>query len=218
VQSLAKLAGIVSLCVLLGCSTLVRFALGLAPNDVAIEDSWGERPRVAQIEAGLREVLQVSARRAVAQASRRDGFWLDPSIRIGVPTTDGEGLRCPPERLELDLNRAAERASASALGILGTEIRALRVADPQAVLNGGPTAATDQLRAAASSRLGEALAPVVLEQMRDLDDRDCGDLVRHVADGTVAGLLVLLGREEQRLRDDPTARSTPMLRKVFAAR
>ena len=233
-KPLLKLSAILSLSALCGCTVFLHTWAWTG----SIEDRLGSPPEDTVAEA-LREALQVGTRRAISQASHVDGFRLDPKLRIEVPpqirsvaaaAREGE-QGCPLEPLERDLNRAAEHAAAGALGVFAAEIRALPLADAQAVLNGGPTAATDQLRAAASAKLVDGLVPLVAQQLQQLElYRACGELdrrspeapavspplVRHVARGAVEGLLVLLAREEARIREDPEARSSPQLREVFA--
>ncbi len=233
-QSLVKLTGAMSLCALLGCTAVVQWlTLGSA-----IEDRWGEVPRSGETEAGVRELLRVSAGRAVSQASDPDGAWLEPSLRIRVPAqmrafgsaAPGDARSCPVDRLELDLNSAAQRAAPGALGALTSQIRALRLTDPHAVVEGGPTSATELFRGAAAAQLVDRVSPVVAVQLRELDlyalcgelDRRLPDapaasppLVRHVAQGMVDGLLALIAREETRLRADPTSRTSPALRALF---
>jgi hypothetical protein len=237
-RSLLKLSAIVSLSALCGCAAFLEYLLYPIKSTTTIEDRWGSASEDPVAEA-LREALQVGTRRAISQASAVDGFQLDPSLRIEVPlqirslaaAAPGPENGCPVEELERDLNRAAERAAPGALGVFAAEIRALPLEDAQVVLNGGPTAATDQLRAAASAKLVDGLVPLVAQQLQQLElYRACVELdrrlpeapavspplVRHVARGAAEGLLVLLAREEARIREDPAARSSPQLREVFA--
>ena len=72
----------------------------------------------AEIEAGLRQALEIGTERVASQIGVTDGYWADPKIRIPLPGRLGEaqrelarvGLSAPLDDLQLRMNRAAEDA------------------------------------------------------------------------------------------------------------
>jgi hypothetical protein len=193
------------------------------------------------IEAGLREALQIGAERSVSRAARPGGFLDDPRVRIPLPPQLdklGRGLRAlgfdgAVDDLEVAMNRAAERAAREAQGPLVTAVARLQIADARAILAGPDDAATEYLRREAGPALAERFAPVVATAMRgtgvirayeELRSRNRAlalladptvDLERYVTDQTLAGLFTLIRDEERRIRTDPAARTTDLLREVF---
>jgi hypothetical protein len=196
------------------------------------------------VVAGLREALQVGARRAVAQTGRTDGYLGNPLIRIPLPDsldTMARGLRAvglgaKVDELEVGMNRAAERAAGEAVDVFATAIRGMSIADGYAVLRGGGTAATDYLQSRTSDTLRQRYEPIVSQAMDQvglvsLYDSLLGryqalpftrspslDIRRYVTDRALDGLFTVLGQEEQRIREDPAARTSELLQRVFGGR
>jgi hypothetical protein len=135
--------------------------------------------------------------------------------------------------LEVAMNRAAERAARKAQGPLLAAIAGLQIPDARAILAGPDDAATQFLRRQSGAALRERCAPVVASAMRGagvhrafdelrsrkralalLEDPTV-DLERYVTDQTLAGLFTLIRVEEHRIRNEPAARTTDLLRAVF---
>ena len=130
------------------------------------------------------------------------------------------------------MDRAAERAAREAQGPLVAAVTGLQIADARAILR-TDGAATQYLRRASGDALRERFAPVVASAMRgtgvhrayeELRSRNrvlalledpTVDLERYVTDETLDGLFTLIREEEQRIRNDPSARTTELLRVVF---
>jgi len=212
-------------------------ALGIsAPGELL-----GTARSEATIAAGLREALQFGAERSVSQASRPGGFLDDPRVRIPLPPQLdklGRGLRAlgfdgTVDDLEVAMNRSAERAAREAQGPLVGAVAGLRIADARAILAGPGDAATQYLRRESEAALRERFAPVVESAMRsagvyrafeDLLSRNRAlallpsptvELNRYVTEETLDGLFTLIASEERRIRSDPAARTTDLLRAVF---
>lgn len=197
-----------------------------------------------RIDAGLRQALEVAADAATSAAGRRDGYHGNPAIRIQLPEplkAVARGARAVGQGEEVDafvlaMNRAAEAAAPSAHVILRNAIADLQLQDPRGLLDAGATAACEALRAQAGGRLEKGLQPSVgaalretgaAEQYRELFGRlqalpfvqkEPFDLERYVTERTLAGLLYLIGEEERRIRLEPTARPSDLLREVFGSR
>jgi len=197
-----------------------------------------------RIVAGLKQALEIGTERAVGRTSQQDGFLRDPSIRLGLPDSletmvaglRGMGLGGKIDELEVAMNRAAEQASAEATEVFWQGIRQMSFADASAILAGGDTAATEYFERTTREPLRERFEPIVAERMRsvglvrlyslysDLAARYAAlpftakptlNLERYVTDGALDGLFRVLGEEERRIREDPAARTTALLKEVF---
>ncbi len=193
--------------------------------------------------AGLREALEVATRRAVTSTSRPGGFSTNDLIRIRLPQALDKparalrlvGLGGHVDDLEAGMNLAAERAAGEATPLFVDAIRSLTFTDARSIFAGGDTAATDFFRGKTESRLSARFRPEVQAAMRNvglyaeyeellgayqrlpLTEKPNLDLADHVTDRSVDGLFEVLGREEQRIRRDPVARTTELLREVFGS-
>jgi hypothetical protein len=195
----------------------------------------------ADIAAGLKEALATGTQRAIARLGIRDGFWLNRDLNIPLPDQLAKvekalralGQGKTVEDFHLSLNRAAEAAVPEAASIFGNAIRAMSLADARGILEGSPTAATDYFRGKTSSDLAARFKPVVMRatnavgatrKYKDLTAKVANvvpgfqmqDIDQYVTDRALNGLFRTLADEEMRIRRDPGARSTELLRKVFA--
>ena len=196
------------------------------------------------VAAGLKEALEVGTERSVVRTSKHGGFLDDPLLRIALPEeldTMAEGLRAvglggEVDQLEVTMNRAAERASGEAKQVFWDAVKSMTIADAMGILNGPDDAATRYFRDRTEGRLRERFSPVVDGAMRQVGlyqayDRLLGqyqllalftnptvELNRYVTDETLDGLFLVLAGEEKRIREDPLARSTDLLRTVFGRR
>jgi len=197
----------------------------------------------ATVAAGLKEALAVGSERAVASTSARDGFWGNEEIKIPLPeelnnvftTLRTVGFGSQVDALELNMNRAAEQASAEAKPVLLDAVRGMSLSDAMGILRGGDTAATEYFRAETSDTLKEKFLPIIQDKMAGVGlyqqynklmdayaalplTKDRGfDLDNYVADKGLDGLFSMLAREEAEIRENPAARSTELLQKVFAS-
>jgi len=211
--------------------------LGLGPGALGTTES------TAEVVAGLKEALRVGAERSVARTARPGGFLDDPRIRIPLPEqarSVAQGLRAvgfagTVDEVETAMNHAAEKASGQAMELLGPAIADLSIPDAVAILDGPDDAATAYFRSRTQDALRERYAPVVEKAMRDVgvyraydellernrvlqllaDPRV--DLDRYVTDEALDGLFTLIGDEEKRIRTEPAARTTDLLRRVFGS-
>lgn len=198
-------------------------------------------PPEATVAAGLKEALQIAVERSVSRAARPGGFLDDPHVRIPLPDSVenvARGLRAvgfegTVDEFEVAMNRAAEQAARQAQEPLVEAVAALTIFDAYAIWRGGDDAATRALRAQSEPGLRERFAPVVATAMRahsvqraydELRTRNHVlallpdprvDLERHVTDETLDGLFTLIRDEERRIRNEPAARTTELLREVF---
>lgn len=199
------------------------------------------RERVAE---GLREALLVASRRASEQVSREGGYFDNHEIRIPLPPMMQDaadqlrrfGLSGQVDQLQRTMNRAAEAAAEEVVPVFAGSIRQMSPSDVLAVFNGGDDAATQYLRSTSEDELRQRYRPIVAERLEQVQGlslyRDIAaswnrlpgvqpleaDLEAFVTDRALDGLFSVIAAEEQRIRNDPVARTTELLREVFGSR
>ena len=194
-----------------------------------------------KIASGLKQALQVSTRNAVASTGKPDGFLKNAAIKILLPeklATIGKGMRLmgmggPVDELEVGMNRAAEQATPKAKAIFLSSLEKMSFDDARKILTGNDTAATDYFKRTSSAQLTTAFSPIVHQSMQNvgvvkkyeamLQSAPGGgalagklDLDKYVVGKTLDGLFYVLGQEEQKIRKDPAARTTSLLKEVFS--
>lgn len=190
---------------------------------------------------GLREALRVGTIRAVDSLGRVDGYLEDAAVRIPVPPKLeklAKGLRSIGAGFIVDdfvtsMNRAAEAAAPVAKGIFFDAVREMSFSDALAILHGDAHEATDYLEERSRARLARLFKPIVAEKldsagatrafeqlMRETEkipfmERPVFDLEQFVTGAALDGLFFTIAREEEKIRQDPLARTTALLRKYF---
>jgi len=180
----------------------------------------------------------------VKLTGRTDGYFRNEAIKIVLPEqlrTLGSGLRtvglgAQVDQLELGMNRAAERAAPRAKQIFWDAIGAMTIDDARRILGGGDTAATEYFKGKTSDSLASAFRPIVEASMREVGvtrqytelhrraqaipflNVEAYDLDRYVVTRALDGLFHVVGEEEKKIRTDPAARVTELLREVFGGR
>lgn len=197
-----------------------------------------------EIASGLKEALGNGVRNAVSQLGRKNGFLDNAAVRIPVPRHLGmveQGLRAVGQEAIADefvgsLNHAAERAVPAAADVFAGTISKMTIDDARAILEGGDTAATDYLRRSSGDELRQRFMPLVDDAVRkagvtgryqalldkagamsSLVDTDGLDLTNYVSDKALDGLFRMIGAEEAKIRANPAARTTDLLKKVFGS-
>lgn len=190
---------------------------------------------------GLKEALLQGIGKGADQASQTDGFYLNRLIRIPFPpdaqrvanTLRTIGLGSQVDKFELSLNRGAEDAARSAKPIFISAIKSLTFSDVWNILTGQKDAATQFLKRTTSEQLTTAFAPIMQQSLNkvgatryytDLASRYNQiplvtpvqtDLTQYATGKAVDGLFTLIAQEEANIRENPVARTTEILRRVF---
>ncbi len=193
------------------------------------------------IIAGLKEALEVSTDNSVASASKLNGYFKNKAIKILLPeklqktadTLRKFGFDKQVDEFVESMNRAAEKAAPEAKSIFIDAVKGMTFADAKKILKGGDTAATDFFRKKTSKRLYDSFKPNVEESMKgvgvtnyyyNMTDKlkslplvniDTPDLGDYVTDKSLDGLFYLVAKEEKKIRKNPAARVTELLKKVF---
>jgi hypothetical protein len=198
-------------------------------------------PTDAKIGSGLKEALRIGTENAVGLTGRPDGYFGNEAIKILMPEklrTLEQGLRAvgygpQVDEFVLSMNRAAERAAPAAKSIFWDAIGQMSFDDARQILGGGDTAATEYFKRKTTDRLVEAFSPIVQQatsevgvtrQYKDLMARSQAipfvkteslDVDHYVVTKALDGLFFVLAQEEKKIRTDPTARVTDLLKEVF---
>ncbi len=221
-----------------GCAeldpALIESVLGAAQGEQPLDE--------ATVARGLREALRIGSGRATRRVGRLDGFLANELIRIRLPeelekmadALRAIGFRRQVDELEVAMNRAAEQAAGEALDIFVAAIGDMTIADAFGILRGGDTAATDFLRGRTTETLRQRFEPIIATKMEKVGlyrtygrladtyndlpftRRPAVDLESYLTDRALDGLFTTLAEEETRIREDPVARTTELLRKVFS--
>jgi hypothetical protein len=194
------------------------------------------------IAKGLKEALATGTARAVKAVSQRDGYFSNEMIKILLPEkirSTAEllgrfGFQQEVDDFVLSMNRAAEKAAPKATEYFVNALKAMTFEDARAILQGDATSATRYFREKTGDKIYGAFKPVVVANMKDvgvsrnytqMKERFEGipfagtigsfDLDHYVTTKAVDGLFSMLGEEEKKIRTDPAARGTELLKKVF---
>lgn len=197
-----------------------------------------------KITAGLREALKVSTTNAVATTGRPDGFLKNEAIKILLPQKLRNartalrfvGVGPQLDELEVGMNRAAEQAAPEAKQIFLNALMQMSFDDARGILTGGNTAATEYFRSKSSADLARAFTPIVhrslhnvgvVQQYEQLTQNSLAapvlrnqkfDLDSYVVGKTLDGLFYVLGQEETKIRKNPAAQTSAILKEVFGSR
>ncbi len=211
-------------------------------NSVNSEGS-GANLSEEQISAGLKEALEKGAEAAVKSTSVEDGFFGNNLIKIPFPPEASQmedklrsiGMSEQVDDFILALNRAAEDASKSALPILTDAVTGMTVKDGMEILKGPDDAATSYLRNTTGNQLSAEFTPIVRQSLENVDvtrywtplvntynsipfvKKQDPDLERYVTEKGIDGLFTMIAKEEKTIREDPMARTSDLLKKVFGS-
>lgn len=195
-----------------------------------------------EVIRGLKEALSVGTNNSSGLVSKVDGYYKNPKVMIPFPqeaidvknTIDKLGLKSQTDKFVETLNRGAEEAAKSAAPIFLNAITNMSIGDGFAILNGKDTAATSYLKGKTSAELTAAFLPKVKDALKKVNvtkywnpiitkynkipgvKKQNPDLDNYVTQRAMQGLFLLISEEEAKIRKDPAARVSDILKKVFA--
>jgi hypothetical protein len=193
--------------------------------------------------AGVKEALAKGADYAVAALGTENGFLGNSKVKIPLPgylQKAEKGLRMfglgqQADELVNTMNHAAEKAVAEARPILGESIRKMSVRDAKGILTGGEDSVTQYFKRTASAQLAQKFMPIVKAATRQLQlaeqynsyagqaaslgliDQKDADIDSYVTQKAMDGLFLMIAEEEKKLRANPVAAGSALLKKVFGA-
>jgi hypothetical protein len=194
-----------------------------------------------KIASGLKEALKIGTENTVNLTGKTDGYFLNQAIKILMPEklrTLEKGLRVVGygpqiDEFVLSMNRSAERAAPAAKQIFWDALGEMSFEDARKILSGNETAATDYFKGKTTDKLTAAFRPVVDKSMNDVGvtrqynelvgryesipfvKKETFDLDSYVVTKALDGLFHVLGDEEKKIRTNPEARVTDLLKEVF---
>jgi hypothetical protein len=191
---------------------------------------------------GLKEALNKGIENGTKQLSAIDGFFGDAAIKILMPAEAVKveeklrkvGMGNQVDAAILNMNRAAEDACKTASPIFVNAIKSMSFADAWSILRGGDKAATNYLQKQTSAALTDAFRPIIETALAKIDatkhwntlftnynkfsfNKVNPDLAAYVTEKALSGIFYQLAIEEQKIRKDPAARTTDILKKVFGS-
>ncbi len=196
----------------------------------------------SEIAKGLKEALTIGAQNASSQLNKEDGFLKNLKVRIPFPEDvqrvatklRSMGMGSKIDQFELTLNRAAEGAAKEAAPIFVNAITSMSITDAKNILTGSNNAATTYLQGKTSTQLATAFSPHIKKALDattatrlwteitttynklPLVKKVNTNLTQYTTDKALKGLFTVVADEELKIRQDPAARVTDLLKKVFA--
>jgi hypothetical protein len=194
-----------------------------------------------EITNGLREALNVGTNNATGSASKVNGFLNNPLIKIPFPQevkiveTKARqfGMGSQVDRFVSTMNKAAEEASKQAAPVFINAIKGITITDGLSILKGGDNAATNFLQNKTSTELSNKFTPIVRAAINKVEltkywkpiingynqipgvSKKNPNLEQYVTQKALEGLFKLIAQEETKIRKDPAARITDILKNVF---
>ena len=190
---------------------------------------------------GMRAALERGAVAAVGLLGKTDGFMGNKLVRINLPGPMKDvakvmkllGQQKKVDELVLAMNRAAEAAVPKAQAMLVQTAKQLSVKDALRIVKGGQTSVTDYFAEKTRTPLGEQFLPIVTEATRKVNlaakynavaekaatlklvKAEDAKLEPYVTTQALNGLFRMIGEEEKKIRRDPVATGSKILRAVF---
>ncbi|HIJ60411.1 MAG TPA: DUF4197 domain-containing protein [Nitrospirae bacterium] len=193
------------------------------------------------IASGLKEALTIGTEKAVKEVSRPDGYFSNALIKILLPEDIQKvanllsqfGFKKEVDDLILSMNRAAEKSAPMATSFFVDAIKSMTIEDAFGILNGGNTSANDFFKKKTSNKLYDTFKPIISDSLQKIGtvnsyksftkrlesipfiENKSFDLDHYVTTKALDGLFYMIAEEEKKIKTDPTARVTDLLKKIF---
>ena len=226
-----------SFLLLTGCAELQTVMQNL-PN---IEQGNGGLSSL-DISNGLKQALELGVSQGVDLLSKKNGYYDNNLVKILLPeqlqkvdkTLRQIGLGSLADQGIKLLNTAAEDAVNEAKPIFISAIKNLTFSDAAAILAGNKDAATQYLQKTTTSQLVNAFSPKIKESLDKVGANEIwlqimskynaipfvnqvnADLTGYVTEKAIDGLFLQVAKKEEDIRTNISARTTPLLQKVFS--
>ena len=199
----------------------------------------------ADIAEGLKAALSKGAETASKELNKKDGYNLNPKVRIPFPEDAQRvavklrelGYGKKVDEFEVTLNHAAEAAAKEAASIFINSIKQMSISDAKSILTGADTAATGFLRKTTYNPLNSAFSPHIKTALDSTSatkrwteiatiynkipfnkQKVETDLVAFTTNKALKGIFIMVAEEELKIRKDPAARTSDILKKVFGSK
>lgn len=195
------------------------------------------------IVTGLKQALTIGTQNSTQQLSSLDGFFKNAAIKILLPeeatkvesTLRNLGMGNLVDKAILSMNRAAEDAARGAGSIFINAVKQMTITDAVNILKGGDFAATNYFKGKTTSALAASFQPVINNALKNVNatkywsdvisaynqfssNKINTDLSAYVTQKAMDGIFFQVALEEQKIRRDPVARTTDILKKVFGSK
>ena len=192
---------------------------------------------------GLKEALNKGISDGTKQLSAVDGFFTNAALKILMPVEAEKvetslrkiGMGKQVDEAILNMNRAAEDACKTAAPIFVNAIKNMNISDAWGILKGSDNAATTYLQKQTNTELTKAFKPIIDTALKKINatkhwntifnnynrfsfNKVNPDLTAYVTEKALSGIFYQLAIEEQKIRKDPAAQTTELLRKVFGGK
>lgn len=233
---------ILALTIILGACTSAQINQTMGDVNKTL-GGGGASLTTAEVAEGLKEALIKGISNGSDLVSQVDGYLKNPEIKIPFPPDVKRvedklrqiGLGSEVDKFIMTLNHGAEDAAKEAKPIFITAIKSMTVQDAWGILKGQNDAATQYLKRTTSAQLKEKFKPVIQNSLNKVNAtkyyRDIitrynqiplvtkanPDLDDYATDRAIEGLFLMIAKEEKNIRANPGARTTELLKRVFAA-
>ncbi|HLL44556.1 MAG TPA: DUF4197 domain-containing protein [Segetibacter sp.] len=195
-----------------------------------------------EIISGLKQALTIGTQNSTSQLSALDGFFKNAAIKILLPedakkvesTLRSLGMGSMVDKAILSMNRAAEEAAKGAGTIFINSVKQMTITDAVNILKGGDFAATNYFKEKTTAELTQKFKPVIEKALNNVNatkywsdvttvynnfsrNKVSTDLNAYVTQKAMDGIFLQVGLEEQKIRKNPVARTTELLKKVFGS-
>ena len=193
-----------------------------------------------EVIRGLKEALSIGTDSSTKRLNNLNGFFANAAIKILMPqeakkvetTLRNLGMSALVDKAVLSMNRAAEDAAGNVNAIFWDAIKQMSLQDGWNILRGGDFAATEYLKKNTTKALTDKIRPVIQASLEKVNataywkdvfstynkfsrQQVNTDLTAYVTGKALNGLFYEIGLEEQKIRKDPAAQVTYLLKKVF---
>ena len=219
--------------IMTGCATLTQIA-----------DAAGQQllnPTNTEINSGIKEALEKGTGISAERLSVQNGYLGNLDVKILFPqeaknvesTLRSLGLGSMCDQVITSLNRAAEDAAMEAKPIFVDAIKQMSFQDVQKILLGEQNAATQYFQGTTTSSLSSKFSPIIDASLKKVDatkywsdvmtrynkvpfvKKVNTDLTAYVTQKAIDGLFIEIAKEELKIRENFSARTSPLLQKVF---
>lgn len=212
-------------------------------NKVTKSNTAGNGLSNEDVINGLKEALRVGTDSSARRLSKLDGFFADEAIKVLMPEEAKKvetklramGMGSMVDKAILSMNRAAEDAASGVGNIFWNAIKGMTITDGIQILRGGDFAATNYLKTATTKELTDKFKPVIETSLAKFDATKYWkdvfttynrfslnpvntDLTAYVTEKALSGLFLKISQEEQKIRKNPAAQVTDILKKVFGSK
>jgi Protein of unknown function (DUF4197) len=232
----------ISIAFLLVLSACTSTQITQALNEVSKATTTEKALTTAEVGQGLKEALINGISKGADRVSQADGYFKNPEIKIPFPPDVKKvedklrqiGLGNDVDRFIMTLNRGAEEAAKEAKPIFVESIKQMTIEDAWSILKGEDNAATNYLQRTTSTQLKAKFKPVIQTALDKVGaaryyadlvntynkipfiEKVNPDLNEYATDLAMKGLFMQIAKEEKNIRQDPLARTTDLLKRVFA--